>query len=208
MISPPRNHWNEHMNACVVILAAGASTRMGQSKQLLAWKGQTLLNHAIDTALGTDAPVMVVLGANEEEHKESLKNRNVTIVSNPDWQSGMGSSVKAGVRAVRQGHPSADAFIIMVCDQPHVTKEHLNALWQEYSQSKKLAVVSRYADTTGVPALFSRQMYDYIFSLADSQGAKGIIQKLKPEEVVAIDLKDGEKDIDTPGDYFNFKPKV
>jgi molybdenum cofactor cytidylyltransferase len=194
------------MNAGIVILAAGASTRMGQSKQMLSWQHQTLLNHTIDTALATGAPVVVVLGANESIHRASIQEKNVMVVTNARWEAGMGSSLKMGAGALLQGYPSVEAFIVLVCDQPHVTQAHLDALWHEFSSSKKLAVVSRYADTTGVPALFSRQMYDYILSLHDSQGAKGIIQKLKPEELSSIELKDGEKDIDTYEDYVKLRP--
>src|SRR5690349_3371926 len=122
------------MKAAIVILAAGASTRMGQSKQLLKWSDQTLLNHTIDTALSTAASVTVVLGANEQTHKEAIKGKKVSVVVNSDWQSGMGSSLKAGVRSLSK---DPDAVIVMVCDQPYVSKEHLIALWNEHQKTGK-----------------------------------------------------------------------
>jgi molybdenum cofactor cytidylyltransferase len=193
------------MNAGIIILAAGASTRMGQSKQMLAWNDQTLLNHAIDSARATGAPVVVVLGANEEVHRTSIQNRKITMVSNPRWETGMGSSLKVGLQRLMRDQPGVEAMIAMVCDQPYVTTTHLLALWKEYLRSKT-SVFSKYADTLGVPALFGSDLFGDILTLDDDQGAKKLIQKLKPGEFVSIELRNGEKDLDTYQDYLDLRP--
>jgi molybdenum cofactor cytidylyltransferase len=189
------------MKAGIIILAAGASTRMGQSKQLLAWKGTTLLNHAVGIAVDSGArPVIVVLGANEKAHREAITH-NVTIVSNPDWSKGMGSSLKAGIRELQKNYPAVQSVIIMVCDQPSVTAAHLRLLWSERQRSGKKAVVSKYANTLGVPALFGRKFYDDIRELGDEQGAKKLIGKLSANDRSVVELEGGEKDLDTWEEY-------
>jgi molybdenum cofactor cytidylyltransferase len=194
------------MNAGIIILAAGSSSRMGQSKQLLKWQDSTLLQHAVDTAFNSDAEtVVVVLGANEEEHRKAVKSGAAKVISNPRWRTGMGSSLKEGLKSIAE-KPGVDSVIVMVCDQPYVTAEHLKELWVKFNQSKAKAVASAYAGTYGVPALFSPALYDSVLALADDQGAKTILQQLQPTEVKSITLKNGEKDLDTYEDYQKYKP--
>ena len=193
------------MKAGIIILAAGSSTRMGQSKQMLPWEGQTLLSHAVDTALQSGAPeVVVVLGSNQNEHRAALKNTKATIIVNNRWRSGMGSSLKEGLKAIKKDG-GTDSVIVMVCDQPYVTADHLKKLWELFNSSNTQAVASAYAGTYGVPALLSPELYDEVLALSDDQGAKKILQQLKPTEVKSIALKDGEKDLDTYEDYLKHR---
>lgn len=192
------------MNAGIIILAAGSSSRMGQSKQLLKWQDSTLIQHAVDTGFKSGAgTVVVVLGANEDEHRKAISSSRAIVISNPRWSTGMGSSLKEGLKAIAQ-YPRIDSVIVMVCDQPYVTAEHLKELWIKYDQSKAKAVASAYAGTYGVPALLSPALYDDVLALADEQGAKTILQRLQPTEIKSITLKDGEKDLDTYEDYLRF----
>jgi len=194
------------MKAGIIILAAGASTRMGESKQMLEWDGKTLLRHAVDTAFASGAgTVAVVLGSNEEEHKESIKDTKALIVSNPRWRTGMGSSLKEGLKAIADRR-SIDSVVVMVCDQPFVSAKHLQDLWDQFDKSKAQAVASSYGGTSGVPALFSPELYDDVLALADDQGAKKILQGLSPAQVKLITLKNGETDLDTYQDYLKNKP--
>src|SRR5437588_10860570 len=104
----------------IVILAAGASTRMGTPKQLLRYAGQTLLRRAAETALASQGrPVVVVLGAGSERCRPELEGLPVRIVENPGWEQGMSASLRIGIEALLVGAEEAlEAVIFMLCAQP------------------------------------------------------------------------------------------
>jgi molybdenum cofactor cytidylyltransferase len=171
---------------------------MGQSKQLLAWGDGTLLTHAIKTAIDSRAgKVYVVLGDKEEEHRRSIGSLPVTIVANPSWKNGMGSSLKAGITASKD---HSDAVVVMVCDQPLVTSQHLNHLITHFEKSGQEIIASKYGDVVGVPALFDKKMFEEILQLDDDAGARKLIDKHKDGSAFVF-LKFGENDIDTYDDY-------
>lgn len=181
-----------------IILAAGSSSRMGQSKQLLKWNFDTLLGHTVKVVKASEVDdVIVVLGAREDTHRRSLGSEEITIVSNKDWEKGMGSSVKAGLAAAQS--PTIDAVVILVCDQPFVTREHLNNLIGAFHQGKASIIASQYDNTNGVPALFGQKHFHELMSLADNEGAKKVISSSR--DAFSVVLPDGGFDIDTPGDY-------
>src|SRR5580698_3566832 len=103
----------------VIILAAGNSSRLGRPKQLLPYRGKTLLTHVVAEALATNLqPVLVVTGAFHQEVSDSLHGQSVDIVFNPAWEEGMASGIVTGVSKILSRYPEVDAIIIMVCDQP------------------------------------------------------------------------------------------
>src|SRR5262245_12782516 len=107
-----------------VILAAGASSRMGTSKQLLKFGGQTLLRRAALAAQEAGCnPVVIVTGARAEEMDEELHELDLREVNNPEWESGMGSSIRAGVQAILKANDKISALVLMLCDQPFVTSD-------------------------------------------------------------------------------------
>src|SRR6478672_7716742 len=90
----------------VIILAAGSSSRLGRPKQLLAYKGKTLLQHAIDSAKATKAKqILVVLGAVKELINNQIDDKGIVRVDNPNWESGLASSIKAGINALTSKLP-------------------------------------------------------------------------------------------------------
>jgi len=192
------------MTTAAIILAAGASTRMGQSKQLLPVNGRPLLLHTIDIVSQAGlAPVMIVLGANHKEHGGLIKNSAVDMVVNPQWQSGMGSSLKTGLSHLLKHTPSVDTVVMLVCDQPNITAEHLQALVQKHLISKSPIVASWYANTAGVPALFDKTMFAELLLLDDSQGAQKILRQ-HAYILSVVDFPDGAIDLDTREDYEKF----
>lgn len=174
------------MNTAIVILAAGASSRLGQPKQLLQFRGRTLLQHAIGTAGAAHCgPVFVVVGAVREIATSA------TVVENPAWAEGMASSIRAGISAL----PSAiSGAVLMTCDQPLVTAELLKTL----CGAGPLAA-AEYNHTIGVPAFFSRDYFPELLALQGGEGAKRIL--LAHETAVArIPFPDAAIDIDTVAD--------
>lgn len=191
------------MTTGIVLLAAGASTRMGQSKQLLPIGGIPLLHHATLQALGASSHLMVVLGSNASAHESILKPMHVPTIINTNWETGMGSSIKTGVRELLSLSPHLDNIVLMVCDQPSVTSSYLNLLISSFHTTHATIVSSRYQGTLGVPAIFSNIHFHDLLGLEDNSGAKSIILKYA-EEVVALDFPGGAEDLDTPEDYDRF----
>ncbi len=188
----------------MLILAAGSSSRLGQSKQLIKVNGVPLLRKTVLTALETDSQhVTVVLGHNFEQHQEVIHDLNIDVLHHVDWQNGMGSSIKAGVSHILKTRGDTQAIVILVCDQPYLTAEHLNLLITTHRTSKATIVASAYASTTGVPALFDKSMFAELLELKDDQGAKKILEK-HAGSIVEIKFPSGEIDIDTPSDYARF----
>ncbi|HEX5168613.1 MAG TPA: nucleotidyltransferase family protein [Cyclobacteriaceae bacterium] len=188
-----------------IILAAGSSSRMGQSKQLLDICGEPLLRRTVRTVLDAKPNnVVVILGANRESHAQVIKDLPVRIINNSSWQNGMGSSIKVGLRYLLEISPSSPAVIILVCDQPKLTSAVLNEMKDAFKRSNALLIANEYNGTLGVPAMFDKSLFDSLLNLPDNQGAKMIIQEnLSVAETLSF--PEGAIDLDTPEDYLKFK---
>ena len=189
----------------IIVLAAGASTRMNQPKQLLQFEGKTLLRRAVETVIESNyKPVVVVLGANFERTKAEIEDLGVEIILNNDWQSGLSSSIKIGIEKLLEIAPGIAAVVIMLADQPFVTSNHLNLFAEKFYQSNSTVIAAEYNQTTGVPALFSREVFDDFNKLSGDKGAKMIIEK-HYESLTTIMLPEAAFDIDTPHDFINLR---
>jgi molybdenum cofactor cytidylyltransferase len=187
-------------NISVIVLAAGSSSRLGQSKQLVVVEGKTLLERSTEAALNSGADnVVVVLGAQAVLHKKLLERLPVKIFINEDWNKGMGNSLKAGLKYLVSNFPTTEAVIITVCDQPFLTPKHLKKLIATYLASPTEIIASSYNHTKGVPALFSRSLFSQLFQLGDMEGARKIIQHY-PASIPLIEFPKGDIDLDTPED--------
>lgn len=191
---------SKRSNESVIILAAGSSSRLGQSKQLVEVGGRTLLHKSVQSALEANySNVLVVLGANANVHKKAIENLPVEILVHGDWERGMGSSLKAGLQHILSLQPETTAIIVMVCDQPMISSAHLRLLDETYQITGKQIIASHYANTTGVPALFDRSIFPELLKINDNQGAKVVIEK-NQSKVITLDWQEGSIDIDTPED--------
>lgn len=190
-------------NIGIIILAAGKSARLGSAKQLLNYRGKNLLQHSIDAALESVAgKVFVVLGSGKEEIEKELEKTNIHIVENPMWESGMASSIQAGIKELKNTLPNAEGVIFMVCDQPYVNAELLNKIIEKHVLTEKIIVASSYADTLGTPTFFHKSLFEELSALLGDLGAKSLIKKYKNQsESVNFDL--GSIDIDTRENYLN-----
>ena len=172
---------------------------MGSPKQLLRYRGETLLRRAAQTAVASNCDrVVVVLGSNAPQMRCELEDVPVSVVENQNWQTGMSSSIRAGLDELRQYN--LDGVLIMLCDQPFVAAGILNDLITTHHQTGKPIVASSYETTTGVPAFFSRELFTELTSLSADEGARRLISK-HPELVATINFPEGAIDIDTPHDH-------
>jgi len=188
------------MSVAIIILAAGSSSRLGQSKQLITINGKSLLEKTTRAALDSGAQtVMVVLGNQASVHKKIIEALPVNIAVAENWSAGMGASLKVGLLALLEDYPATEAIIVTVCDQPYLTAEHLKKLISTYINTASEIVASHYNNTKGVPALFHKSLFQKLFQLEDDEGARKIIRQHEGTMELVLFQK-GEIDIDTPED--------
>ena len=190
-------------SACVgaVILAAGSSSRLGTPKQLLLYGGQTLLRRAANAALGAGCrPVIVVTGAHFEQSRGELRGLCVREVFNARWDTGMASSVRAGLEAVIEAAPETAAVVLMLCDQPYVTSDVLASLVAAHLATGSHVVASEYGGSFGAPALFVKSLFAELARLEGDSGAKQVINR-HATEVQLVPFPAGAVDVDTQDDY-------
>ena len=184
-----------------VVLAAGSSSRMGSPKQTLSYRGVSLLRRAALAALGAGlSPVVVVTGANAEPSGRELVGLDVREVFNPLWETGMASSIRAGVEALISADPGADAAVLMLCDQPHVTADVISRLVAAHRSTGSPLVASAYGGGFGAPALFGRTLFAELTRLEGAAGAKQVIKR-HAAGAHFLPFPNGEVDVDTPDDF-------
>lgn len=188
-------------NIGLIVLAAGASTRLGQPKQLLRYRGRTLIRRTVEAGLASKCdPVVVVLGANAEAIAAEIAEMPIRVAKNSDWSLGMGQSLRVALEELERSAPEGlDAVVVCVCDQPLLTAAVIDSLVDKFREAGTPIVASRYADAAGVPALFSRACFDDLRNLAPAEGAR-VLLRSRRDDVATIDFPGGELDIDTAGD--------
>jgi molybdenum cofactor cytidylyltransferase len=183
-----------------IVLAAGNSSRLGRPKQLLPYRGQTLLTHTTTEILNAGLhPIVVVTGAFHAEVGDSLRGQSVDIIFNPAWEEGMASGIVAGLSEILSAHPDVDAVIIAVCDQPFISSALLSQLVSAHETSAKGIVASAYANSVGTPVLFGRSYFEQLLALSGSEGAKKLLKQY-PDDLATIAFPGGDIDIDTGED--------
>jgi CTP:molybdopterin cytidylyltransferase MocA len=189
------------MSVAAVIVAAGASRRLGQPKQLVMVDGEPLLQRAIRCAGEAGAsPIFVVLGAYRDRVETAIDFGAAAIVVNDDWEEGLASSIRAGVRAAEIDTADAAGLLLMTCDQPRVTEEHLRQMIDKFdAQLERILITSTYAGVRGIPAIFPREAHGELLALRGDKGARVLLQK-PLWHVIEVPLEGGEIDIDSPDD--------
>jgi molybdenum cofactor cytidylyltransferase len=172
---------------------------MGRLKQLLPYCGRTFVEHSLRQAreAGFD-PVIVVVGAEAETVSAALAGKPVEIACNAAWESGMGSSIAAGMRRL-EGR-DAEAVAILLADQPLVTSVHLIAMARLLAETRVRAVAAEYNGTQGVPALFKREMFALLAALPPEAGARHLLRGWR-SEIAVFPLPEAAMDVDTPDDF-------
>ncbi len=183
-----------------VILAAGGSSRMGQPKQLLKFRGTSLLRRAIDTALAVPADqVIVVLGYAADKLLPECEATGATVVLNDQWTEGVSTSLRGGLAAVSS---DARGVFIYPADMPLVTPEALRELAHRQQVSGRPAAMTEAGGVRGVPVFITRSLFP---ALMIQEGDVGGAQYLRghPESVEAVHFDDADlvRDVDRPEDY-------
>ena len=181
-----------------IVLAAGASTRYGQCKQLVEINGSSLVRLAVDklSALFPIHMITVVVGANSEAVAQAVSDIPVNVVVNEYWQQGLASSLKAGLNSV---DPGCRATMIILCDQVLVTGDHLRRLLEQWLANPSEIMASAYAGTVGTPAIIPAEFYPDVLALEGDAGAKSIL-KNNADRVRTLPIPEAEFDLDVPAD--------
>lgn len=192
---------SKSMKVGAVILAAGSSSRMGRPKQTLQFEGNSLLRRAALAALGAGCgPVVVVTGAHAELCRRELDGLDVREAFNASWESGMASSVRAGIEGLISMDAGVAAAVLLLCDQPHVTSHVISSLIAAHHASGRPVIASTYGGSFGVPALFSRTLFTELTQLEGMSGAKEVIKR-HASEAHFLPFAEGSVDVDTPADF-------
>jgi len=187
-----------HEPVAGIVLAAGGSTRMAQPKQIMNFRGQSLVRIVAHTALAADlAPVIVVTGAFDNQVKAALEGLPITIVHNPDWHSGQSTSVAAGINATPTRTGSA---IFLLADQPLVSESMIRKLVELHTQTLSPIVAPSINGHRSNPVLFDRDTFSDLIDLFGDIGGRALFSKYQVSWLPWMDATSAI-DIDTPDDY-------
>ncbi|MGD0800831.1 MAG: nucleotidyltransferase family protein [Terracidiphilus sp.] len=189
------------MTVAAIVLAAGASRRLSQPKQLLMHGGELMIERAIRLANEAGAaPVITVLGAYHELIREAVRLSNFIPVINSAWEQGISTSIQTGLAALEDTAPHLGGVLILACDQPRLSAEHLRAMLEVFSaQAAPAIVASAYKGILGIPAVFPREVFAELRALHGDKGARSLLMQ-PPCALVALPFPGGEIDIDLPAD--------
>ena len=181
-----------------VVLAAGASSRMGRPKLTIPLDGVPMLERVLKTLRrSTVDRVVVVLGANAAELRAQVRFEGETVVVNQGFADGMSGSLRLGLGSVRD----AEAAIIVLGDQPFLLPATIDRLVAEHRASGAAIVVPTFHGNRGNPVLFDRSIFPQIARVSGDVGAKSVVQS-NASDVLEVEVGDRGVlvDLDTPSD--------
>ena len=187
----------------ILILAAGNSSRLGSPKQLIEFEGKTLIERITEIALSISEEVLIVLGGNSELILPKIERFRDTILSvfNPHWKEGMGTSIRLGVERLAK---KSDLILVLLSDQPFISKVLLQNMLQTYANTKNPIVSCVYNNTLGVPILFEKSVFPELLKLSGDKGAKSFLH-LYENKISLVEFPEGIIDIDTLYDVEKLK---
>ncbi|WP_373057643.1 NTP transferase domain-containing protein [Zunongwangia sp. H14] len=192
----------------IIIIAAGASRRMENTKQLLQIGEETMLGKAIKQATASVADeVIVVLGANSDRITAKIEHFPAIILINENWRNGLGSSIATGIKYFFQNKKKFEAVLVMLGDQPLMDSAYLNQLLEVYKENPSKIVATKYPKSAGVPAVFPKKYFKELSLLAEDKGAKNILARER-SSLIVLDAGDRILDIDTPQDYKQLQERL
>jgi molybdenum cofactor cytidylyltransferase len=181
----------------IVVLAAGASRRLGQPKQLVRLGGRPALHIVVSNAVALPgSTVSVVVGAHAGDLTHMLGRSSVSVVVNRNWEEGIAASIRAGLAAAP---PACEAVMILLGDQVAVTSDDLKRLNDAWKEEDGSIVASVYGQQVGVPAIFPRPFFSELAQLRGDQGARAILER-NAYRLTRVPLPNAAVDLDTPED--------
>jgi molybdenum cofactor cytidylyltransferase len=193
-------------NIAILVLAAGGSTRMGSPKQLLEIEGKSLIRRTCELALDLNPSIIAaVLGNAFFAISQEIKGLPIMLVENANWEQGMASSLRTGIKALSKSTANFDAVLMLLCDQPLVNQDYLDRLVRTYRSEALPAAASAYNNILGVPVIFDWEVLRQFASEDGDHGARFLLKDLvKKNQVTSLDFPEGAIDLDTPEAYQAF----
>lgn len=180
-----------------IVLAAGESRRFGSTKQLAPHGGRTLVAHAMSEAESVCGRHSILVAGNEWQNVFTACGKlQGFLVLNTTFRDGMSTSIRSGIDSVTH---TADAVLLMLADQPLVTRTHLQALIGHWRESSESIIASAFADTQGPPVIFPRSRFAELKNLTGDRGARSVIDA-NIDDVISVAYAGAAKDIDRPED--------
>jgi molybdenum cofactor cytidylyltransferase len=181
----------------ILVLAAGASRRLGQPKQLVKIGGRPLLHRVVANAVSVAGhAVSVVIGAHASELTHLLAHSPASVVVNREWEEGIGSSIRRGMASLPA---RCEAVMVLLGDQIGITTEDLRRLASAWNGEPSVIAASIYEQRLGVPAIFPHVFFSELAELRGDEGARKIIER-NQYRVTSVPMPNGAIDLDTPED--------
>ena len=184
-----------HPRLSVIILAAGASQRLGQPKQLVQYKGQSLIARAIQSAESLSPhEILVITGADVKAVQAEVEHTNARCVYNPGWSNGMGTSIATGAQSIDD---KSQGLMVLLCDQWRILPEDLKLLVEEWCSVPNRIICSATENRCGPPVIFPASCLAELGVLTGDHGAHSIIDRHR-DSVSRVSMKNAAFDLDTP----------
>jgi molybdenum cofactor cytidylyltransferase len=194
-----------------IILAAGASTRFGEPKQLLRLKDKCLLEWVVDAALKSELTrIVLVLGYAHQKILQSLgekiQHSKLLVAINPQYEKGQSLSLQTGLLKIKDDYP---AVMFLLGDQPMLNATTINVLLERFWADEKDMCVPIYRGKRKTPAIFRRRLYAQLMGIKGDMGARQLIDN-NPDRVLTVEIEDPICffDVDTQQDFANLKKKL
>lgn len=200
------------MNWAGVLLAAGASERLGQPKQMIQYKGQPLLLRTLQVlAAMKPETLIVVTGAATDAITNLLDGQACKAVYNPNWRNGMGTSLAAAARHLQLEERRAQGVLVMLCDQWKIDVADIRKLLDTWAPGPEQLVVSTWTGKSGPiqgpPAIFPSDCIGELARLEGDEGARPIVRRHR-SRLVRVDMPHAAADLDTPADLVTFQQSI
>lgn len=181
----------------VIVLAAGASARLGTPKQLVRFRNQSLIRLAALAAVeASKTNVSIVLGANSRQVEGQLKGLEAKLILNSDWRDGLASSIRKGLLTLP---PARQAILLMPCDLPLLSGATLGVLIEHWNSDRSRIIISKSGRCAGLPAIIPRRYFKALMSIKGDPGISSFFARHR-DFCDEIALTETELDIDTEAD--------
>jgi molybdenum cofactor cytidylyltransferase len=188
------------VNVAGALLAAGRSSRFGRAKAFAELDGVTFLRRLAGELAAVASPVLVVAPPDSARYEREIEDLDVSVVTNPDPERGMGSSIAAAAGELARAAPGADALLVALVDQPRAERAHFARLIEAAAVASGWAASDYGGGVFGPPALFPRAAFAALARLDGDHGARDLLAGAGAE-LALVDFPDGRFDVDTPADY-------
>ena len=195
-------------NIAVLVLAAGKSSRMKSIKQLEKINQKTLLDITLEKIKSIFSEyIFCVLGANGDKIKQEISTKNINFIDNKNFETGLSSSIVAGIHHFKNNNLHFDSVFILLADQPAIDVDYLKSMIFLSEENNHKIIASKYGNKFGVPAIIPKKYFNDLILIEADKGAKEFINHHK-NDVLCSESPTNLLDIDTKEDLNSYKKSI